>query len=189
VELVDDKPVPKVPDFGLAKATGLRLTDKSHHTSAGTRLGTLEYSAPEQAAGSSDIDTRSDIYSLGVLLYELLTGSPPFTRGELEQAGVLEMLRLIRESEPSKPSTKLSTSAGLPALAAQRGTESAKLTKLVRGELDWIVMKALEKDRNRRYETANAFSQDIARYLADEPVQACPPSTWYRCRKFARRHK
>src|SRR5207245_3923651 len=118
-----------------------------------------------------DIDTRSDIYSLGVLLYELLAGSPPFTRQDLENAGVLEMLRIIREQEPSRPSTKLSTADGLPTLAAKRGTEPAKLTKLVRGELDWIVMKALEKDRNRRYETANGFATDVQRYLADEPVK------------------
>jgi serine/threonine protein kinase/thioredoxin-like negative regulator of GroEL len=190
VALYDDRPVPKVIDFGVAKAVGTQLTERTLHTSFGAVVGTVEYMSPEQASFNQlDVDTRSDIYSLGVLLYELLTGSPPFTRGELEEAGMLEMLRLIREKEPSKPSTKLSTSAGLPALAAQRGTESAKLTKLVRGELDWIVMKALEKDRNRRYETANALSQDIARYLADEPVQACPPSTWYRCHKFARRNK
>src|SRR5262249_27427206 len=121
--------------------------------------------------------------------YELLAGSPPFTRKELEKAGMLEMLRVIREQEPSKPSMKLSTAEGLPTLAANRGTEPAKLTKLVRGELDWIVMKALEKDRSRRYETANGFAADVQRYLADEPVQACPPSAAYRFGKFARRNK
>jgi eukaryotic-like serine/threonine-protein kinase len=190
VALYDDRPVPKVIDFGVAKAVGTQLTERTLHTSFGAVVGTVEYMSPEQASFNQlDIDTRSDIYSLGVLLYELLTGTPPFTRGEVEQAGVLEMLRLIREKEPSKPSTKLSTSGGLPALAALRSTETAKLAKQVSGELDWIVMKALEKDRNLRYETANALSQDIARYLADEPVQACPPSTWYRCRKFARRNK
>src|SRR5262249_50426565 len=135
-----------------------------------------------------DIDTRSDIYSLGVLLYELLAGSPPFTRQELEKAGMLEMLRVLREQEPPKPSTKLSTAEGLPTLAANRGTEPAKLTKLVRGELDWIVMKALEKDRSRRYDSANGFAADVQRYLADEPVLACPPSRWYRFRKFVRRN-
>jgi eukaryotic-like serine/threonine-protein kinase len=189
VALYDGRPVPKVIDFGVAKAAGQPLTDKTLVTAFGNIVGTLEYMSPEQAeVNQLDVDTRSDIYSLGVLLYELLAGSPPFTQKDLEKAGMLEMLRVIREKEPSKPSTKLGTSAGLPALAAQRGTESAKLTKLVQGELDWIVMKALEKDRNRRYETANALSHDISRYLADEPVQACPPSTWYRCRKFARRN-
>ncbi|MFI5461495.1 MAG: tetratricopeptide repeat protein, partial [Isosphaerales bacterium] len=159
-------------------------------TGFGALVGTLEYMSPEQAeVNQRDIDTRSDIYSLGVLLYELLTGSPPFSRKELTQAGMLEMLRVIREQEPSKPSTKLSTADGLPTLAANRGTEPARLTKLVRGELDWIVMKALEKDRNRRYETANGFAMDVQRYLADEPVLACPPSAWYRLRKLARRHR
>jgi eukaryotic-like serine/threonine-protein kinase len=190
VALYDDRPVPKVIDFGVAKAIGTQLTERTLHTSFGAVVGTVEYMSPEQASFNQlDVDTRSDIYSLGVLLYELLTGTPPFTRKELEQSGMLEMLRVIREKEPSKPSTKISTSGGLPALAAMRSTETAKLAKQVQGELDWIVMKALEKDRNRRYETANALSQDIARYLADEPVQACPPSTWYRCRKFARRNK
>src|SRR5262249_29995140 len=120
---------------------------------------------------------------------ELLAGSPPFTRKELEKAGMLEMLRVIREQEPSKPSTKLSTAEGLPTLAANRGTEPAKLTKLVRGELDWIVMKALEKDRNRRYETANGFAMDVQRYLTGEAVQAVAPSMWYRVRKLARRNR
>ncbi len=190
VALYDGKPVPKVIDFGVAKAAGQSLTDKTLVTGFGALVGTLEYMSPEQAeVNQLDIDTRSDIYSLGVLLYELLTGSPPFSRKELEKAGMLEMLRVIREEEPSKPSTKLSTAEGLPALAANRGTEPAKLTRLVRGELDWIVMKALEKDRNRRYETANGFALDVQRYLADEPVLACPPSASYRLGKFARRNK
>jgi eukaryotic-like serine/threonine-protein kinase len=190
VALYDGKPVPKVIDFGVAKATEQNLTDKTLITGFGAIVGTLEYMSPEQAEiNQLDIDTRSDIYSLGVLLYELLAGSPPFTRKDLEKAGMMEMLRVIREQEPSKPSTKLSTAEGLPSLAANRGTEPAKLTKLVRGELDWIVMKALEKDRNRRYETANGFAMDVQRYLADEPVAACPPSAMYRVRKFARRNK
>jgi tetratricopeptide (TPR) repeat protein len=186
----DGRPVPKVIDFGVAKAAGQSLTDKTLVTGFGAIVGTLEYMSPEQAeVNQLDIDTRSDIYSLGVLLYELLTGSPPFTKKDLEKAGMLEMLRVIREKEPSKPSTKLSTAEGLPTLAANRGTEPAKLMKLVRGELDWIVMKALEKDRNRRYETANGFAADVQRYLNDEPVQACPPSARYRFRKFVRRNK
>jgi tetratricopeptide (TPR) repeat protein len=188
--LYDDRPVPKVIDFGVAKATGQQLTEQTLHTGFGAVVGTVEYMSPEQAGFNQlDVDTRSDIYSLGVLLYELLTGSPPFTRKELERAGMLEMLRVIREQEPSKPSTKLSTAEGLPTLAANRGTEPAKLTKLVRGELDWIVMKALEKDRNRRYETANGFAMDVQRYLADEPVVAGPPSTGYRLRKFVSRNR
>jgi serine/threonine protein kinase/tetratricopeptide (TPR) repeat protein len=190
VALYDGRPVPKVIDFGVAKATGQPLTENTLVTGFGAIVGTLEYMSPEQAeVNQFDIDTRSDIYSLGVLLYELLTGSPPFTRKELEKAGMLEMLRVIREQEPSKPSTKLSTAEGLPTLAANRGTEPAKLTRLVRGELDWIVMMALEKDRNRRYGTANGFAMDVQRYLADEPVLACPPSVGYRLRKFVRRNK
>jgi tetratricopeptide (TPR) repeat protein len=190
VALYDGRPMPKVIDFGVAKAAGQSLTDNTLVTGFGNIVGTLEYMSPEQAEiNQLDIDTRSDIYSLGVLLYELLVGSPPFTRTELETAGMLEMLRVIREQEPSKPSTKLSTADGLPTLAANRGTEPAKLTKMVRGELDWIVMKALEKDRNRRYETANGFAMDVQRYLADESVLACPPSAGYRLRKFARRNK
>jgi len=190
IALYDGQPVPKVIDFGVAKATGQSLTENTLVTGFGALVGTLEYMSPEQAEMNQlDIDTRSDIYSLGVLLYELLTGSPPFSRKELERASMLEMLRVIREREPSKPSTKLSSSDALPTLSANRGTEPAKLTKLVRGELDWIVMKALEKDRNRRYETANGFAEDVRRYLSDEPVQACPPSASYRFRKFARRNK
>jgi tetratricopeptide (TPR) repeat protein len=190
VALYDGKPVPKVIDFGVAKAAGQTLTEKTLLTGFGALVGTLEYMSPEQAEiNQLDIDTRSDIYSLGVLLYELLTGSPPFSKKELEKAGVLDMLRVIREQEPSKPSTKLSTAEGLPTLAASRGTEPAKLTKLVRGELDWIVMKCLEKDRSRRYETANGLARDIERFLHEEPVQACPPSAGYQFRKFARRNK
>src|SRR5262245_31252402 len=190
VGLYDGKPVPKVIDFGVAKAAGPRLTEATLFTGFGTLIGTPEYMSPEQAQlDNLDIDTRSDIYSLGVLLYELLTGTTPFTRKDLETAGLLEMLRVIREQEPTKPSTKLSTAEGLPTLAANRGTEPAKLTKLVRGELDWIGMKALEKDRNRRYETANGLAADLRRYLDDEPVQACPPSAGYRLRKLARRHR
>jgi serine/threonine protein kinase/Flp pilus assembly protein TadD len=186
----DGQPVPKVIDFGVAKAAGQSLTEKTLVTGFGAIVGTLEYMSPEQAElNNLDIDTRSDVYSLGVLLYELLAGTPPFTRKESEPGGMVEMLRVIREQEPTKPSAKLSTAEGLPTLAANRGTEPTQLTKLVRGELDWIVMKALEKDRNRRYETANGFAADVQRYLADEPVLACPPSAWYRLRKFARRNK
>jgi serine/threonine protein kinase/tetratricopeptide (TPR) repeat protein len=190
VALYDGQPVPKVIDFGVAKAAGPVLTDKTLVTGFGNIVGTLEYMSPEQAEFNQlDIDTRSDIYALGVLLYELLTGSTPFSRKELDKGGVLEMLRVIREQEPTKPSTKLSTADGLATLAAHRRTEPAKLTRLVRGELDWIVMKALEKDRARRYQTANSFVMDVQRYLADEPVLACPPSTAYRFKKFVRRNR
>jgi serine/threonine protein kinase/tetratricopeptide (TPR) repeat protein len=187
----DLQPVPKVIDFGVAKATSQALTEKTMFTGLGQLVGTLEYMSPEQAkVNQLDIDTRSDIYSLGVLLYELLTGSTPFDRQRLRSAAFDEMLRIIREEEPPKPSTRLSDSHdSLPSISAQRHTEPAKLTKLVRGELDWIVMKALEKDRNRRYETANGFAADVQRYLADEPVQACPPSAGYRLRKFVRRNR
>jgi serine/threonine protein kinase/tetratricopeptide (TPR) repeat protein len=187
----DGKPVVKVIDFGVAKAMGQRLTEKTLFTELGAVVGTLEYMSPEQAElNNQDIDTRSDIYALGVLLYELLTGTTPLTRQQLKQAAFSEMLRLIREQEPPKPSTRLSDSKdSLPSISAQRHTEPAKLTKLVRGDLDWIVMKALEKDRNRRYETANGFARDLQRYLADEPVQACPPSLGYRLRKFVRRNR
>ena len=174
----------------MAKATGQQLTERTLHTGFGAVVGTVEYMSPEQATFNNlDIDTRSDVYSLGVLLYELLTGGPPFSKKELEEAGMLEMLRVIREKEPSKPSTKLSTANGLPTLAVNRGTEPKKRMTEVRGELDWIVMKALEKDRSRRYETANGFAMDVQRFLADEPVQACPPRTSYRLRKFVRRNK
>jgi tetratricopeptide (TPR) repeat protein len=187
----DGRPVPKVIDFGIAKAAGQQLTDKTLMTGFGAVVGTLEYMSPEQAESNQlDIDTRSDIYSLGVLLYELLTGSTPLDRKRLKKAALAELLRIIREEEPQKPSTRLSGSGdSLPSISAQRQMEPAKLTKLMRGELDWIVMKALDKDRNRRYETANGLLMDVQRYLADEPVQACPPSAWYRLRKFVRRNK
>jgi tetratricopeptide (TPR) repeat protein len=190
IALYDGKPVPKVIDFGVAKATGPKLTDRTLFTEVGQVVGTLEYMSPEQAElNQLDIDTRSDIYSLGVLLYELLTGSTPLERKRLKAAAILEVLRLIREEEPPRPSTRLSTTDEMPSVAANRGLEPKKLSGVVRGELDWIVMKALEKDRNRRYETANGFAMDVQRYLADEPVLACPPSASYRLRKFARRNK
>ncbi len=191
VTLYDGKPVPKVIDFGVAKATEQKLTERTLFTQYGTMVGTLEYMSPEQAEMSAlGVDTRSDIYSLGVLLYELLTGSTPLTHKRMKEAAYAEILRMIKEEEPPKPSTRLSDSGeALASISANRHTEPAKLTKLVRGELDWIVMKTLEKDRNRRYETAKDFAADVQRYLADEPVQACPPSAGYRFRKFARRNK
>jgi WD40 repeat protein/serine/threonine protein kinase len=191
ITLYDGKPVPKVIDFGVAKATEQKLTERTLFTQYGTMVGTLEYMSPEQAEMSAlGVDTRSDIYSLGVLLYELLTGSTPLSHKRVKEAAYAEILRMIKEEEPPKPSTRLSDSGeALPSISAQRHMEPAKLTKLVKGELDWIVMKCLEKDRNRRYETASAVAADVQRYLNDEPVLACPPSAWYRFRKFARRNK
>jgi tetratricopeptide (TPR) repeat protein len=190
VALYDGKPVPKMIDFGVAKATGQKLTDKTLFTDFGAVVGTLEYMSPEQAElNQLDIDTRSDIYSLGVLLYELLTGTTPLERKRVHRAAILEVLRLIREEEPQRPSLRLSTTDELPSVAANRGLEPKKLSGLVRGDLDWIVMKCLEKDRNRRYKTANGLAADVQRYLTDEPVLASPPSAAYRLRKFARRNK
>jgi serine/threonine protein kinase len=190
VALYDDRPVPKVIDFGVAKAAGLQLTDVSLMTGFGGIVGTPEYMSPEQAQlNQLDIDTRSDVYALGVLLYELLTGTTPIDRKRLGQGALFEVLRIIREEEPLRPSTRLSTSDALASIAATRRTEPARLAKLMRGELDWIVMKCLEKDRSRRYETANGLAHDLERYLADEPVEACPPSSTYRLRKFAGKYK
>jgi len=191
ITLYDGKPVPKVIDFGVAKATEQKLTERTLFTQYGTMVGTLEYMSPEQAEMSAlGVDTRSDIYSLGVLLYELLTGTTPLSHKRLKEAAYGEVVRMIREEEPPRPSTRLSESgAALASISAQRHMEPTKLMKLMRGELDWIVMKTLEKDRNRRYETANAFAADVQRYLADETVQACPPSALYRLRKFVRRNR
>ena len=192
VTVLDDKPLPKVIDFGVAKAINHRLTDQTIYTQFGTVIGTLEYMSPEQAEMAGlDIDTRSDIYSLGVLLYELLTGTTPLAleRRKLKRPAYDEVLRRIREEEPPKPSTRLSDSGeALTEIAAQRKTEPSRLPRLVRGELDWIVMKALEKDRTRRYESASGFARDIQRYLDGDPVEACPPSASYRLKKFARKY-
>jgi WD40 repeat protein len=187
----DGVPVPKVIDFGVAKALGQELTDRTLMTGFGGIVGTLEYMSPEQAEfNARDIDTRADIYSLGVLIYELLTATTPLTKQRLKEAGMSEALRLIRDEEPPTPSTRLSTCKdGLASISAQRRLDPAQLTKEVRGELDWIVMKALEKDRSRRYQTANGLARDIQRYLQDEPVEACPPSATYRLRKFARKNR
>ncbi len=190
VALYDGKPVPKVIDFGLAKAMHQPLTERTLYTAHEMVLGTPLYMSPEQAElNNLDIDTRADIYALGVILYELLTGATPLERRRFKKAAWNEILRIIREEEPAKPSTRLSGSSSLPALAAQRQLEPAKLARLLRGDLDWIVMKALEKDRNRRYETANGFGMDVQRYLAEEPVLAGPPTASYRLRKFLRRNR
>jgi eukaryotic-like serine/threonine-protein kinase len=192
VTIHDERPVPKVIDFGVAKATQSRLTEMTVLTEFRQMIGTPTYMSPEQAQmGGLDIDTRSDIYSMGVLLYELLTGTTPFDTKQLNDASFDEMQRLIRDTEPPRPSTRLGTLTADHqfATAAARGTDVPRLARSIRGELDWIVMKCLEKDRNRRYETASALCRDVERYLVDEPVQACPPSSGYRFRKFARRNK
>jgi WD40 repeat protein/tRNA A-37 threonylcarbamoyl transferase component Bud32 len=190
VALHDERPVPKVIDFGVAKAVGQQLTEKTLYTGFGALIGTPAYMAPEQATFNQlDIDTRADVYALGVLLYELLAGSPPVEPERLKQAALDEVLRIVREDEPPRPRQRLSTSHTKASIAAVRQSDPDKLTKLMRGEIDWIVMKALEKDRHRRYATADGFAADVQRYLAGEQVQAVPPSVAYRVRKFARKYR
>ncbi len=190
VAMYDNQAVPKIIDFGVAKATNQTLTDKTMFTQLGQVVGTLEYMSPEQAQRNQlDIDTRSDIYSLGVVLYELLAGETPLDRERLKSAAFDEMLRIIREEEPPKPSTKVSGSVSLPAIAANRRMEPSKLGNTIRGELDWIVMKALEKDRARRYSTPNEMAEDIESHLDGKAVTACPPSMVYRATKFVRRNR
>lgn len=192
VGLESDRPVPKVIDFGIAKATQQLLTDKTLFTRFNQFLGTPQYVSPEQVGMNAvDVDTRSDIYSLGVVLYELLTGNPPLDAQEILASGFAEMQRIIREIEPPRPSTRLSTLGAdrLTTVAKHRGVEPGRLGVLLRGDLDWIVLKAIEKDRARRYETASALAADIRRHLSDEPVSATPPGAAYKFGKFARRHK
>ncbi len=186
---VDGKPVPKVIDFGVAKATEQKLTDVSF-LDTGLVVGTPAYMSPEQAdPGTQDIDTRTDVYALGVILYELLTGSPPIDAKQFKRGAIHEMIRMVRELDPPRPSTKLSRADALPNIAANRNLEPAQLAKLVRGELDCVVMKALEKDRTRRYDSANGFAADVQRYLAGEAVLAYPPSRAYRFKKFLRKNR
>jgi len=191
VAIQDDRPVPKIIDFGVAKATSQHLTERSLFTELGVLIGTPEYMSPEQAEmGSLDIDTRTDIYALGVLLYELLTGSLPFDHKELRRAGFAEIQRIIREKEPPRPSTRITQLGPASTEAAtNRHTEARRLAIDLRGDLDWITMRALEKDRTRRYQTANALASDVRRHLGNEPVSAGPPSATYRAGKFVRRHR
>ena len=191
VALYDDRPVPKVIDFGVAKATNQRLTEKTLFTMIGQIVGTWEYMSPEQAVlNQLDVDTRSDVYSLGVLLYELLTGVPPIDPQRLRSSGLAETLRLIREEEPPKPSTRLSSlGPAASAAAGYRRTEPDGLIRSVRGDLDWVVMKAIDKDRTRRYQTPLEFAADIENHMSDVPVNARAPSTWYQFQKYAKRHR
>ncbi len=191
VESHDGKPVPKVIDFGLAKATsGMQLSEHSLYTAFGSITGTPLYMAPEQATFNAlDVDTRADIYALGVILYELLTGSTPIERGTLYRTALEEMLRVIREVEPPTPSSRISTLEGLPGIAAARHIEPGRLSRFLQGDLDWIVMKALSKERNRRYDSAIGLANDVERFTNHEPVGAGPPTAAYRLRKFVRRNR
>ena len=191
VTLYEGRPIAKVIDFGVAKAIGERVTLRTMFTQLGTIVGTIEYMSPEQAEMSAlDVDTRSDIYSLGVLLYELLTGTTPLEREQTLGLAYSDILRRIREEDPPKPSTRLrETNDALPIISAQRKSDPQRLTKLIRGELDWIVMKALEKDRTRRYQTASDFARDVECYLKGDFVEACPPSASYRLMKVARKNR
>ncbi len=191
VAMYDDKPVPKVIDFGIAKATNQQLTERTLFTEVGSILGTWEYMSPEQAVlNQLDVDTRTDVYSLGVLLYELLTGETPLDRRRLREAQIVETLRLIREEEPPKPSTRISSlGARATTTAAYRGTNSESLASEIRGDLDWIVMKALAKERARRYDSASRFADDICRFLDNDLIEARPPSVGYQLQKFYLRNK
>jgi eukaryotic-like serine/threonine-protein kinase len=190
ISLQDGKARVKVIDFGIAKATERVLTEKTLFTQEQQLIGTPEYMSPEQAGGSLDIDTRTDVYALGVMLYELLTGTTPFTDTDLRSAAHDQIQRIIREVDPPRPSVRLSRrSDTIVSVAACRQTDPRRLNATVRGELDWIVMKCLEKDRARRYETANGLAADVRRYLDGEAVLAAPPSAAYRLRKFVRRNR
>ncbi len=191
ITLHDGKPIVKIIDFGISRAINQRLTERTLFTKFDQMIGTPAYMSPEQAEMSGlDVDTRTDIYSLGVLLYELLTGTTPFDSRRLLAAGYDEIRRIIREEEPSKPSMKISSlGQAITEVSAHRQTPPTKLAAFIKGDLDWIVMKALEKDRTRRYDTAKDFAEDMLRHLRHEPIVARPPSTLYRLRRFARRHR